>query len=234
MSLIRTQTITCPACENQSRHEIAESVNADRRPDLRDAILDDSFQRIICPVCGGALRFSPHMTYFDSERHQWILALPAHDRPIWESFESGALDIFNRGFGPAAPRMAQSLGKTLTSRVTFGWSGLREKLLCVQFGVNDADLELLKVLLMGTVESTHVRDDAALRLIGVDASGDLLIGWVSDDNESVDETLTVPRSLLGDIASDPDAWDALRAEIANGSFVDATKLLVQPELPIAD
>jgi len=116
----------------------------------------------------------------------------------------------------------------------FGWSGLREKLLCQQVGVSDADLELLKLLLMRTVASGGVADTTLLRLLGEGEDGTLRIGWVYDETEAVREVLHAPRTLLDEIRADGSAWDGVRAEITSGPFVDVTRLLVEPELPLAE
>ncbi len=233
MSVFHSETIVCPLCEATSEQSFANSVNADRRPDLRAEILDQTFQRITCPSCKGQFRFAPHLTYVDTARGQWILTMPATERPYWESLEAGSLEIFNDAFGFEAPKAAQAIGQKLIARVTFGWTGLREKLLCQEVGLNDAELELLKVLMMRTVEAVNVSDRVALRLLGTDPSGALLMAWVRDDTEGAGEIMTVPRDLLDDIRAQGPAWDALRAEITNGTFVDATKLFVPPELPVA-
>ena len=115
--------------------------------------------------------------------------------------------------------------------MTFGWSGLREKLLCEEFGIDDTTLELLKLLLLRTIEAGNLTENAALRLIARNEAGDLVMAWLSDATEGGTEIIEVPASLLADIAGDK-AWDAARAELSNGPFVDAGKLLVSPELPI--
>ena len=231
MSLFHTETIACPACEAKAEYQIADSVAAARRPDLRDAILDGSYQRLTCEACGETFRISPSLTYMDVARGSWILTLPCGNRPNWDEFERGALDMFNDSFGSEAPPAARGLGARLKARVTFGWSGLREKLLCEDHGIDDTTLELLKLLLMRTTESGHIAENAALRLIGRADDGSLTMAWLSDATESGQEEISVPASLLDDIAADT-AWDAARAELTNGPFVDAAKLLVEPELAV--
>jgi hypothetical protein len=78
MSLFRPETIDCPRCDTPVAFEVADSVNADLRSDLRDAILDDSFQRGTCPGCGVAFRVAPNLSYLDVSRGQYIVAL-AHE-----------------------------------------------------------------------------------------------------------------------------------------------------------
>ena len=233
MSVFHSETVVCPSCSASFAQNFANSVNADRRPDLRNAILDNSFQRMACPACNGMFRFAPHLTYLDLGRGQWILTMASTKRPLWKSLEAGALEIFNDAFGTQAPSAARSIGAKLAARVTFGWIGLREKLLCQQMGMNDVELELLKILLMRTIEAERVAEDAALRLLNTDPSGSLLLAWVRDDTEAAGDVLTIPRDLLDEFHSPGQAWDLLRSELANGPFVDATKLYVPQELIVA-
>lgn len=233
MSLFHTATIACPACGASAEQPIANSVAAVRRPDLRQEILDNSFQVLTCPSCQAKFRLNPVLTYMDTERGTWILTRPCADRALWDTFETGALDIFNDSFGADAPPAARSLGERLRVRVTFGWSGLREKLLCEEYGINDATLELLKLSLLRIGEAARLRAGAALRLGGRKPDGTLLLAWLKDDTEGGDEVIEVPAALLDAIARDK-AWDAALGELTNGPFVDVCKLLVEPELAMPD
>ena len=231
MSLLHTETLPCPFCGAVAEREIANSVAAARRPDLRAAILDGSFQKIVCDACGKTFRVTPTLTYMDTARGTWILTLPIDKRPFWDSFEAGALSIFNDSFGPSAPPAARGLGERMRKRVTFGWSGLREKLLCEEFGFDDVALELLKLLLLGTSEAGHLSLTASLRLIARTEAGDPVLAWLNNATEAGSEAIEVPSSLLGDIAADH-AWDKARAVLGSGPFVDTAKLLVAAELPL--
>ena len=59
MSVFHTQTVHCPACATPVEFKLVFSVNADRRPDLRDAIVAGTFQRQPCPSCGTEFRVDP-------------------------------------------------------------------------------------------------------------------------------------------------------------------------------
>jgi len=231
MSLIYTSQVECPACGAISSREVASSVAADRRPDLRAAIIDDSFQRFACDHCGAASRLSPTLTYMDVSRSLWILTLPAEKRAYWESLEAGARSIFDDSFGASAPAAAKALAKRLAARVTFGWPALREKLLCQDYGIDDVDLETLKLLLMRTVEAPNVSDTAALRLVGRSTSGSLLLSWIRDADDSQGEILEIPANLIEEIRGA--AWSEARQQLGSFPFVDVTRLLVEPELPVA-
>ena len=77
MSVFTTTQLACPACGTAVTFNLVQSVNAVRRPDLRAAILDRSFQREPCPTCATAFRVEPQFTYLDMGRKQFFAVWPA-------------------------------------------------------------------------------------------------------------------------------------------------------------
>src|SRR5437763_5456103 len=100
MSVFRPITVPCPACAAPVTFEAVFSVNADRRADLRTAILDRTFQRQPCPKCGAAFRLDPELTYVDLARGQWLAAFPVARLGKWPELEAKSRDTFNRAYGP--------------------------------------------------------------------------------------------------------------------------------------
>src|SRR4051794_2865036 len=74
MSVFRTANIPCPGCGGETAFNLVHSVNADRRADLRDEILGETFQQQACPGCGRAFRVEPEFNYLNLGRNQWITA----------------------------------------------------------------------------------------------------------------------------------------------------------------
>jgi hypothetical protein len=81
---------TCDRCGAEARFNLAASVNADRRPDLRGAIADGTFQAETCAGCGAALRLPVHLSYLDLGRRQWVLAEDPVALPVWRDAEQHA------------------------------------------------------------------------------------------------------------------------------------------------
>jgi hypothetical protein len=225
VSLLQSETILCPHCETPVEYEAAFSVNADRRPDLRDGILNGTFQRETCPHCGDGIRMDPEMTYLDVGRRQWLLVKPAAAAAKWIELEREAQATFERSYGPKASRAAQAIGAGLLVRIAFGWAAAREKLLCAERGLDDTTLELVKLAVIRGLEGEPLRDDVEMRLVEVEGD-DLVLALINPVSEKLHETLRVPRGLYDDIAADPDAWQALRHELSAGPFVDVNRLLV--------
>jgi hypothetical protein len=81
MSLITPVAAECPSCGQPCAMELFASINADRRPDLRAAILNETLQGVTCENCDTAYRVAPRLTYVDFERGQWIAVHPGPDMP---------------------------------------------------------------------------------------------------------------------------------------------------------
>lgn len=224
MSMFNSVTMPCPVCGTSKAFDLVASVNADRRPDLRAAIMDGSFQREKCDSCGSTFRTPPLMTYLDMARHQWILVQPGGDVRQWKGLQEKARSIFAVAYGPDAPLEAQEIGREMNARVVFGWGALSEKLLCTEHGLDDVNLELLKMAVLKDVPDPPLTDQNDLRLVGVQGA-ELVLSWVSSEDEHVSGTLRVPREVYDEIAADKDVWQPLRDELSADPFVDFNRLI---------
>jgi hypothetical protein len=224
MSILNRIQIDCQTCGAEAPGDLVASVNADRRPDLRQGILDRSFQAVPCPVCRTPMRLPPRFTYMDIGRGQWILAHAAPEIADWQEREQRAQDIFDHAFGAAASTPARGIGRGLSPRITFGWPALREKLICREAGLDDVSLELLKAALLCAVSDVPFRDDSELRLDAVEAN-ELAFHWLAASSEASLATLRVPRSAYDAIADGTDDWADLRTTLAAGLLVDLQRLL---------
>lgn len=225
MSIFQTTTVSCPACNTEVTVEVAASVNADRRPDLRQEIIDGTFQAISCPSCATSFRLQPSFTYIDVGRRQWILAHPIDDLPHWQTLEAEARTVFDTAYGTGAPRIARELGKTLVARIAFGWPAVREKLVCQEAGLDDIGIELLKLAVVRDVRNAPLADESELRLDQVEDES-FTFAWLDSSNEALLKALRIPRDAYTELTDDPQPWAALRAQFAGQLFVDVNRLLV--------
>lgn len=208
MSIFIPQSIHCPVCGDGLVFEVVESVNADRHPDLKAAIVSGEFQSAVCPGCGEISRLEPDFTYLDVTANQWILAKPAADLVEWSGFERQATQALAVGF---------------EVRVTFGWPALREKLLCADAGLDDVSLELLKAVLVVDSGPLALTEKLELRLLEVEADH-LELGWVDAGTERLVEFMWVARTHLDAIVAVPDDWAGFREEISADPFVDVQRV----------
>lgn len=227
MSLFRPVTLTCPACAAPVKFQAVGSVNADRRPDLREAILNGTFQREACSKCKTAFRLDPEFNYLDVGRGQWIAVFPVARLSTWDAVEQDVKATFARAYGAQASPVAQEIGQDLQVRLTFGWSAVREKILANEKGIDDVSLELLKAALLQHADNVSIVDDNELRLVDVQ-DDTFVMAWIRSDSEELLEATRVPRELYDEIVADAsDQWRGLRNRLTEGEFVDIQRLLIQ-------
>lgn len=229
MSLFNQVTAECPKCGAEIHAEAVASINADRRPDLRQQIMDALFQAETCASCGTEFRLPPSFTYVDQARGQWLITYPADEVVNWPALEEQAAIVFARAYGVDAPPAAREIGATLTPRIAFGWPAVREKLICRDLDLDDVTLELLKIAVMRTVQRPPFADTTELRLVGTE-DGELKLAWLDSTTEASLAVLPVPRDIYDDIAGDTAAWAGLREQLAGHAFADLNRLLVAPAL----
>lgn len=225
MSLFYPATAKCPKCATEKAVQLAVSVNADRRPDLRAAIIDGSFQAVDCPNCGTRMRLPAHLTYTDQRRGQWILVDAPEALANLAAVEAETHAVFDTLYGPHAPDAAQEMGRELKPRLVFGWPALREKLLCDEYGLDDVSLELLKISVLRNVPNPAYADQTELRLIGREDDA-LNFAWIESATEKRLSSLAVPRDAYDGIAADATSWAALRARFDGRFYVDMNGLLL--------
>ena len=225
MSIFNTLTAVCPECATPQMVKVVASINADRRPDLRQQILDRTFQEQSCPSCGFTFRLPPRFTYQHFAGNLWIIAHPRYDLPKWRELEEEAHEVFDVAFGPGSSPLAQELAGHISPRVTFGWPALREKLVAQEAGLQDVELELLKMAVIRQVPGAQLSDETELRLDRVEG-GELVLVWTEGLTEATLKAVHVPRSAYDEIAADTEGWAALRAQLTGHVFVDLNRLLV--------
>lgn len=226
MSRLHSETFACAHCGAPLEMGIVASINADRRPDLRQAVLDDSYQRGRCESCGKGFRLDPDLTYLDAGRGQWLLVRPAEHLDEWPLTEALARQAFERGHGADAPPAAREMAAGMQPRLAFGWAAFREKLLCGEHGLDDVALELTKLAVMRTVEDMPLADDIELRLTAVTAD-ELELNWTMAGGDLAVEKIAVPREVYDEIAADEGpGWAEARAELSDAAFVDVNRILV--------
>ena len=223
MSIFETVSLPCPSCGTEVEFEAVNSVNADRRPDLREAIMEGTFQQKPCGNCESKFRLQPKLIYQDVARSQWFLVYPADEMQRWQQCEDEAQSTFDRTFGADAPESAKAIGEGLHIRVVFGWAGLREKLAAADAQLEDRELELTKIATLGGLGSVPMSAESELRYSHADAEN-LVLAWVDSVSDSLIEAIGVPREIYDDVVASAD-WKPLREALSQGSFVDLRRMV---------
>lgn len=225
MSIFHQAEATCPECGETKEVDLVASVNADARPDLREAILSGEFQAEPCPKCGARMRLSPYLSYLDVGRGQWILVQAPDAIERWQDEEADAKGVFDSAFGADAPDSARMLAEGMQARLVFGWPAFREKLLCRDLSLDDTALELLKIAMLRDVPDSPFADETELRLAAAE-NGTLHFAWIESLTEKLLSDVEVPREVYDGVAGDAASWAAIRAQFDGRLFVDLKRLLL--------
>ena len=225
MSLFRTISATCPHCGTDQSFDAAFSVNADRRPDFRDAIVSNEFQFEACEKCTEQFRLDPGFVYLDIGRGLWISAQPAVALGHWQVEVEKADQAMAQSYGEDASGPAQEIGAKLQARVTFGWPALREKIIANAGGLDDVALELTKAALMRTQDGLPLSLGRELRLLEV-VEEKLVVAVIEAHSEIIVETMQLPIGFYETIAGQVDVWGDTARALGQGKFVDVQKLYV--------
>ena len=224
MSLFHPVNLICPQCKAALSMPAVGSVNADRRPDLRDAILEDRFQDTTCGSCGARFRLQPEFNYLHVALGQWIAAMPAARMPDYLQVEDEVLALFAAAYGAKAPAAAQGIGADLTVRLTFGWPAVRERILARAAGLDDVVVEILKLEMLRNMTEARMGPGIELRLVG-DLGAELTFAWIETASEGgAGDSFAVARYAYDTIVERAADYAPLRAELEAGPFVDMQKL----------
>jgi hypothetical protein len=224
MSIFITASTVCPTCGTAGTLDFPASINADRRPDLRAAILDHSMFTLPCRNCGETLTFEPHITYLDMVRGQWILAESVDEIEHWRAAEASAVRVHGLAFGPTAPAAARDIGATLKPRLVFGWPALIEKLRCDELGLDDAALEALKLAIVRDGPARELDASLELRMLGRDGDN-LDFAWADPVTGEISARFSVPETAYAIVKGGGEAWAPLQKLLAGPLYVDMNRVV---------
>jgi len=232
MSLLNHEDRTC-ACGATLRVLVADSVNAGRHPHLRKAILDGTFHRYRCELCGRTLVIDRALFYFDFDRRQFVGVYPVEQLADADACARATATTFEVTLGREAPAPIAQLAPQFLVRVCFGYDELREKLLCDEAGLSDLVLEELKCELLASDPAFRGGNVVTLWLAAV--TDELLCFRPAAIGAAVPlQGVEVERALYDEIAARGDAAIlAARPGLASGPHVSLLRLVRWATAPAA-
>jgi hypothetical protein len=230
MSIFQKLNVPCPNCATPIAFDAVHSVNADRRPDLRQAILSGQFQRKECPACGTGFRLDPVFVFNDQRRGQWIASNGVAALADWAEHERAARELFETSYGASAPAVVQAMGRSLKPRLVFGWSALREKIVSAEAGLDDIALELTKLVVLRSAQGAPFEAAVSVRLMSAQPQR-LLFGWVRNDDDAVGDLRWIGREAYDEVLAEAQRgaegdWAEALETFEGACFIDVDRLLV--------
>jgi hypothetical protein len=231
MSITAVREVQC-RCGAPVRVFVATSVNAERHPHMRDAILRRTFHVFECGACHQPIGVDKEFLYVDLTRREFYGVFPLAAAGDPEPCARQIAAAFDTALGDGALAAAKPLGDDMRVRVCFGVEELREKIVAREAGLSDLALELLKASVLASQPELAELGIQTLRLeaVGEDRNLGMLLEQAGDPPRLLtDRALTVERAVY-DTFGDT-AWPDLLARlpgIASGPHVSLLRLLNRP------
>lgn len=231
MSQTATHEVLC-ACGATVSVFCADSINAERHPHMRDAVLARTLHVFQCEACLGRIVVDKPFVYVDLARRQLYGVHPAHERAHERVHGEALMAMWARTLGPEAGVAARSLfrGDSFHVRLCYGAEELREKLVAHDAGLRDLVVEAIKAEVLASSPELRAADVIALRLDEV--RDDVLVFLcerATDPPSLLDRAITVDRARYDELAAVP--WTELCARmpgIAAGPHVSMLRWTVAP------
>ncbi|HWO20617.1 MAG TPA: CpXC domain-containing protein [Kofleriaceae bacterium] len=232
MSVTETFLIDCD-CGARVEALCCLTINADRHPHLREALLDRTLHQFQCGACGKTLSVEKKLAYIDLARRQFYSTAPERERAAERALAEDVIAAWNLAFGTQAPVSVGALFDTekFQVRLCFGLEELREKVVAQEARLEDLALEVLKAELMGAHPDWGERGIRTLRLDHVEPDGRLafLLERATEPPAVADVGLLVERARHDRLAERP--WRELVdgfPGIASGPYVSVLRLAPPP------
>lgn len=206
MSILQTFVLDCD-CGARVETECCLSINAERHPQLRAALLDRTLHQFQCGACGGSLAVEKKLAYVDLPRCEFYSVAPERDRGDERALAEDAVAAWQLAFGSQAPVSVGALFdlERFAVRLCFGLEELREKVVAREAGLDDLSLEIVKAELMAGNAEWAGLGVRTLRLDHVEPDGRLafLLERASEPPSVLDVGVVAARARHDELAKAP-------------------------------
>jgi hypothetical protein len=197
VSITSVREVVC-RCGAPVRVFVATSVNAERHPHMREAILRRSFHVFECGACHRPIGVDKELLYIDLTHREFYGVFPAAAAADPEPCARQVAEAFETALGAGAGEAARPLADGMRVRVCFGMEELREKIVARAAGLSDLALELVKAnILAGHPELAQLGiQTLRLQSVGEDGGLGMLLEQAGDPPRLLqDRALTVEREV---------------------------------------
>lgn len=190
-------TIECPVCQQSHELNIPTQLNVMQQPELKQDLLEGKIFHFECTHCGAVRQLNVQFLYIDIEQQYCVILLPEHQQTV-----DIAVSMFEQVLAqyPAINEHRYRL------RFVYSVAELIEKVQIFDTGLQDTEVELVKVLTDGIYATEYPDTQIQGRYFYKDQSGPHIL-YISDGKQILAEfhekLLQFIRKKYQKIISDP-------------------------------
>ena len=151
MSMQRTVDIQCPSCAAVQQVQLYEVINVQQEPALKEALMHNQLNRVVCDSCELDFRVDLPLLYTDASHEVMIHWVP-------ESQQASREQILEE-FDEAIERMSAQAGEALALpavRLVMSRVELVELIYMLEAGINQRVIEYIKYSIYNAMESRSI------------------------------------------------------------------------------
>jgi transcription elongation factor Elf1 len=222
MSVQRTVEIQCPSCGAQQQVQLYEVINVQQDPALKEALMHNQLNRVVCESCDLDYRVDLPLLYTDAAHEMMIHWVPESAQVSREQILEEFDEAIERMNGEAGEEFTLPSVRLVMSRVE-----LVELIYMLEEGINQRVIEYIKYS-MYTRNSEKLNPETQRLLLNVEDSTDEELCFVAQEVETqqLGEMLRYGKaayhSLLELYEEDPDEF----MELFPGPCISARDVLL--------
>lgn len=227
MSRFHEETVSCPVCEKKSIRLIATSLRISSNTIFKEQILSGDFQRFICEDCHQVFHVEDPLIYMDFDNKLMIAQFPKSWNSSWQEHETVVKHNFDNYLaGKYAAPSARKMSEGFRLRTVFGLDSLAEKISCLESGIDDQLLSILKLQLILNVEEIPFHP-GSIPLLKEIKENELvfLCPVLNADGKTGQEIFTLPFPLaIDEIRNSLDQYKSLLETFRDATYIDLGRL----------
>lgn len=228
MSRFNEETVSCPFCGQKSSQQIATSLAISDTTTFRENILSGEFQVFSCDNCDGQYQVDTPFMYLDFGRKLMIAQFPQTWVSKWQVYESEVSHNFENYIkGKYAAPSARKMSEGFRIRTVFGLDSLAEKISCMEVGIDDRLLTILKLQLIDSLEEIPFHPAFVPIFKGVN-SGELFFSCPipGTDGTITNELISLPfPDAIREVQNNLDVYQPMLETFRDATYIDLGRVL---------
>ena len=231
MSQSSYYNIHCPKCQNQQEVKLYDSINVVENPELKDQLMTNQLNRVVCERCEFEFRTDKNLLYSDPSQQLMIFLMQATESEL-EQIEAA----FEEANGPLQ-RLLPSDVNPVEAHLVINRTELVERIFLFEAGLNHRLIEYIKYQIY--IRNLEQIDPMARRLLfNAQDSTDEYLRFVVQDLGTLqfESVVDYPRKgydALQDALENSDDQAAMIMELFPGPYINA-RLSIAREQEIDD